>query len=310
MNVLPDDHKERFDNAVRAFSQQEPVRVTAEKLQAFLKTTSDIDVPPATRLRWLAIDLENKKFEQGWRGLRAIYQAAGAADPSDADVLHSWGVSASEWAEEWMTPGFSDRVAISGEAERVLRAALELSPKNSEIAYALGGVRYNHPARTEHRELYRSQAIDWFTRAVEWDTGNVLAQLYLAHCFHDRKDWVRAIAEYEKVDLERLAREWPAWRAVKCREQLAQCYAYAGNRLEAVGRFNAFLNDVESWDDKSVEERVINVDELVATMIDLLDDPELLRRTRALVCRLGLQGQYRELALRGGAEEGGDVSEE
>jgi tetratricopeptide (TPR) repeat protein len=310
MKDLTEDEEERFDRAVRAFSEEVPMRVTAEELRAFLDATGDIDMPPAYRFRWLAIKLENEEFEEGWSGLRAIYQAAAAADPSDADVLHSWGISASEWAEEWMTPGLSDREAIAGEAERVLRAALELKPRDSGVAHALGLVRYNHPARAEHRERYRSQAIEWFSRAVEWDGGNVMAQLYLAHCFHDRKDWGRAIAEYDKVDLDKLARDWPAWRAVKCREQLAQCYAYAGNRVEAVRRFTAFLDDVESWDEESLEERVDYVDELVATVTDVLEDPELLRRTRALVERLGLQRAYEELALPIRTEEGGAVLDE
>jgi tetratricopeptide (TPR) repeat protein len=309
MNGLPEDQKARFDQAVRAFSGIGAVRVTTEKLRAFLEATRDIDMPPANRLRWLAIAVESLEFEQGWEGLRAIYQAAAEADPTDAFVLHSWGISARNWAEEWMTPSLSDRVAVAGEAERVLRAALELTPRDSRIAHTLGLVYYNHPARTEDAAGYLSQALDWFGRAVEWGPDNVIAQLYVAHCFHDRKDWRRAIAEYERIDLDRLAREWPEWRAVKCREQLAQCHAYAGHRDEAVGRFTAFLDAVESWDEESLEERVVNVDELVVAVTDILDDPELHRRTRALVERLGLQKRYRELALGGGASGGCPISD-
>jgi hypothetical protein len=304
MNTVPEDPKARIDHAARVFGETGPVRVTPEKLHAFTESTRDIDLAPANRLRRLAIELESLEFEQGWSGLRAIYQAAAEADPTDPLVLHSWGISASNWAEEWMTPDLSDRVAIAGEAERVLRAALELAPRDSKIAYTLGLVYYNHPTQVEDAEGYRSQAIGWFSRAVEWDPGNTIAQLYIAHCLHDRKEWLCAIAEYEKIDLDRLARAWPAWRAVKCREQLAQCYAYSGNRDEAVRRFIAFLDEVESWDGKSVEERIVNVDELVVAVTDLLGDPELLRRTSALVDRLSLQMRYRGLALRGRADEG------
>jgi tetratricopeptide (TPR) repeat protein len=292
MNGLPEDQKARFDHAVSAFSGVGAVHVTAEKLRAFLGVTRDIDMPPANRLRWLAIKLESLEFEHGWKGLRAIYQAAAEADPADALVLHSWGISANDWAEEWVTPGLSDRVAIADEAEQVLHAALELTPKDSRIAHTLGLVYYNHPARAEDAEAYRARALNWFRRAVEWDAGNTIAQLYVAHCIHDRKDWPRAIAEYERVELDQLARGWPAWRAVKCREQLAQCYAYAGNRVESTRRFAAFLDDVESWDEGRVEECVINVDELVTAVTEQLDDPVLLRRTRALVDRLGLQRRY------------------
>lgn len=309
MNALPEDQRDRFDHAVRAFSEQGPVRVTTEKLHGFLEATRDIDMSPADRLRRLAINVEHLEFEQGWNGLRAIYQAAAAADPTDAAVLHSWGISARNWTEEWRTAGLPDRVAIAGEAERVLRKALELAPRDSMIAHTLGLVYYDYPAQAKDAEGYRSQALDWFSRAVEWDPGNTIAQLYVAHCFHDRKDWLRAVAEYEKVDLDRLARDWPAWRAVKCREQLAQCHAYAGDRDEAIGRFTAFLDDVESWDEQSLEERIVNVDELVATVTDILDDPELLRRTRELVDRLALEKRYQELALRGLAKQGGAVSD-
>jgi hypothetical protein len=98
-------------------------------------------------------------------------------------------------------------------------------------------------------------------------------------------------------DRDRLSRSWPAWRAVKCREQLAQCYAYSGNREEAIRRFTAFLGDVESWDETRVEECIVNVDELVVAVTELLDDRELLRRTRALVERFVLQNRYRSFAL-------------
>jgi len=309
MNALPEDQKARFDHATRAFGAKGSVRVTPEKLHEFLEATRDVDMPPANRLRWLAIELEYLEFEQGWNGLRTIYQAAAEADPTDAAVLHSWGISASNWAEEWMTSQLADRVAIACEAERVLRAALELTPNDRKIAYTLGLVFYNHPSRNEEAERDRSKALDWFSRAVEWDTGNTIAQLYIAHCFHDGKNWSRAIEEYEKIDLERLACTWPAWRAVKCREQLAQCYAYFGRIDEAIDKFSALLDDVESWDEKSVEERIVNVDELVVAVTSILGDPGLLRRTSALVVRLGLQKRYRELALIAPANEGSPVQD-
>lgn len=296
MNGLSVDQKSRFDNAIRVFSGLGAVCVTPEKLHSFLEATRDINVPPATRLRWLAMEVESLEFEDGWSGLRAIYELAATTNPLAPSILHSWGISAINWAEEWRTPGLSDRVAIASEAERVLHAALSITPGDSTIAHSIGLVFYNHPDRAEDVEGYRSQALDWFSRAVDWDPNNVIAQLYIAHCLHDRKDWLRATAHYEKVDLDQLARDWPAWRAVKCREQLALCHAYMGNRNEAVGKFTAFLDDIETWDEQSVEERIVNLDELVAAVTDILNDPELLRRTSAVVHQLGLQKRYGELA--------------
>jgi tetratricopeptide (TPR) repeat protein len=157
---------------------------------------------------------------------------------------------------------------------------------------------YNHPAYGENPEKHESQAIDWFTRAIEWDSGNVMAQLYLAHCFHDRREWSRAIAEYEKVDLALLARDWPAWRAVKCREQLAHCLAFAGRTEEAVRHFSVFLDNAAVWDGEQAEENIINVDELVDAVTHKLDNPELLRRTRELVERLAKHARLNWLAKR------------
>jgi tetratricopeptide (TPR) repeat protein len=293
---LPEGQKALFDRAVARFRVEGPVCVNPEKLSAYLDHTRDIEAPAAQRLRWLAIGLEHDRFERGWDGLRAIYQAAAQADPTDPFILHSWGLSASIWAENPLfTPDPSERMAITGEADRVLRAALERAPRDSLIAHTLGLVHYNDPAGAEGPDGFLSRAIDWFARAVEWDPGNQMARLYLAHCFHDRKDWARAIAEYEKIDLQQLARRWPAWRAVKCREQLAHCHACAGNTDEAVRRFTAFLDDVESWDGARIKEDLINVDELVDAVTHRLDHPPLLWRTRELVKRLELAKLYPQL---------------
>jgi tetratricopeptide (TPR) repeat protein len=300
---LPKEPKAQFDRAVATFRGEGPVCVNPQKLRVYLEDTRHIEAPPAQRLRWLAIALEHERLERGWDSLRTIYQAAVDAAPTDPWVLHSWGLSASQWVEGGVYASDpEERKAIADEAEGVLRAALELAPRDSRIAHTLGLLYYNHPAWTEAPEGYQSRAIDWFTRAIEWDPADVLAQLYLAHCFHDRKDWLRAIAEYEKVDLDRLARNWPAWRAVKCREQLAHCHAYAGHTDEAVRLFSAFLDTAASWDETQTEESIINLHELVDAVTHKLDHPELLRRTRDLVKRLAqdprmrwLEKQYRQL---------------
>jgi tetratricopeptide (TPR) repeat protein len=293
VSELSEAEMTQFRDAVRTFRDQGRVRVTAEKLHAYLDQTRDVPASPSNRLRWLAIQLEHASFEHGWDDLRTIYRAAAAADPADYRVFHSWGLSASNF----VAPGANTldpaaRRTISEEAERALLAALELSPRDSHVAHTLGLVHYNHP---DYAESYQPRAIEWFARAVEWDSRKVIAQLYLAHCYHDRKDWPRAIAEYERVDLEALARDWPAWRAVKCREQIAHCHAFAGNTDEAVRRFIALLDEVETWDKARTDEAVVNVDELVQAVTQKLDHPDLLRRTRDLVQRLKLAVRYPQL---------------
>ena len=291
---LPTEQKAAFDRAVGAFRGERPIRVTPEKLTAYLNDTRDVGSSPAQRLRWLAIALERLPFESGWAGLQAIYRAAAEADPTDPWVRHSWGLSASRWLEVCpasVTP--EERRAVANEAEGALFAALEFAPRDSRIAHTLGLLYYDHLSRIEDREVSLDRAIEWFTRATEWEPGDVLARLYLAHCFHDREDWDRDIAEYAQVDLARLARDWPAWRAVKCREQLAHCHAGAGHSAEATRLFAAFLDDAESWDDSQAEESISDLDELVDAVTRKLDSPALLRRARELVQRLATNPRTR-----------------
>jgi tetratricopeptide (TPR) repeat protein len=288
--------KSCLDVAVLSFAGDGVVSVTRAKLDAFLKETQNLELPAAERLRKLAIALEGRQFENGWDDLRMIYAAAVEADPHDANLFHSWGISALDWFGDWNTPKMADRVAIAAEVEQVLARALELAPQSSSIAYTLGLVYYNYPSRLEDRASYTAKAIPWFRKSLEWDVNNEMAQLYLAHCYHDEKDWGRAIEAHEKVDQERLVREWPhrRWRAIKCREQSAACYAWNGDTDEAVRRFARLLDELESIDEQTAEEAIANVDELVEAITRKLNHPELLRRTRALVKRLAVKQPWYE----------------
>lgn len=276
----------QFERAVEQFVGVGDVQVMAESIGVFLNQTSDFKEPPASRLRRLAIRLETETFERGWDGLRAIYQAGASADPRDSVLFHSWGVSAHEWMNSCITESLDARKAIADEGERVLKVALDLAPRNPCVAHSFGLLFYDHPARSSDEDGCLANAITWFARAVEWDPSLVIAQLYLAHCFHDRKDWPRAIAEYERVDLSRLAEDWPAWRVFKCREQLAHCHAEAGHIAEASRRFTELLDEMEAWSKDLAEERIVNLDELVEFATRKLSDPDLLSRVTGLSRRL------------------------
>src|SRR5262249_2108525 len=104
--------KSRLDVAVLSFAGDGVVSVTRAKLDGFLKETQNLELPAAERLRKLAIALEGRQFENGWDDLRMIYAAAAEADPHDANVFHSWGISALDWFGDWNTPEMADRVAI------------------------------------------------------------------------------------------------------------------------------------------------------------------------------------------------------
>src|SRR5262249_28377799 len=211
-----------FEAAVSLFRGGHTVRVRPADLEAFLELTQGIDLAAAQRLRRLAIALERRAAcQRGWEDLQVIYQRAAELAPNDATVFHSWGISATDWVDPYRGLEMPRRLAVASEAEWAFLKALDLSPRDSRMAYSLGLLYYEHPLRETDEATWVERAISWFTRAVEWDSGNVIAQLYLAHCYHDQKDWPRAICAYEKIDQATLARDWPLWRAVKCREQLA-----------------------------------------------------------------------------------------
>jgi hypothetical protein len=283
-----------FDDAVAAFRGAGPVRVSPGDLDAFLVVTSHLDDRPAELLRRLAIALESDRFENGWADLRAIYQAALDLEPDYAHAHHSLALAAEWYYEDRRLPR-EERIAIAGEAEAALANAERLQPGDSRIVYAVGLLWYNHPAHRDDPATYRTRALSRFEEAVALDATNVMAQLYAAHCYHDGHDWPAAIAAYERVDLARLAAERPAWRAVKCREQLAACHAAAGHLDEARRRFLEWLDAAEAWQGEALEDRVVNVDELVWALTHYLHDRQVEDRTRSLVVRIGMQRRYPSL---------------
>jgi tetratricopeptide (TPR) repeat protein len=283
-----------WEDAVRAFRGDDwPLVVTREKLDAFLGATAHLDASAGDRLRQLAIALEMHSFRNGWADLRSIYVFAATIEPDNYRVPHSHGISASRWADNERLSD-TERLALGQEAEAAYLAALRLAPGTSHIAHSLGILWYDHCWTAERNEEYRLRALGWFEQAVAWDVTNDVAHLYIAHCHHDVRDWPRAIAAYERVDLARLARNWPAWRAVKCREQLAACYAASGNLDEARRLLVAWLDEVSTLDDTALKDRVINVEELVDTLTRYLPDEGLIARTRVLIGRLNCAHWYPE----------------
>jgi tetratricopeptide (TPR) repeat protein len=304
MRGIPQDRKSQFDAAVRAFKGEGEIYVTNASLEVFLMEMRDIEIPEEEKLRQLAISTEHDIFAEGWTGLRAIYEAAAKANSQDPYVFCSWGVSAHSWYEDYKTPELTKRLAIASEAEKVLTIALKLEPQDSHIAYILGLIYYDHPARDEDLKTYLSKAIGWFRRALEWNADNEMALLYLAHCYHDlashfseQNYWELAVEAYESVNQDRLICNWPRWRAVKCREQLASCYAWSGNQKKAERLFSAFLDEIEAveLDEFRSNDAVVNLDELVDTLTRKLDNAGLLQRTRVQARRFGFENRYENL---------------
>jgi hypothetical protein len=295
---MPDT--KQLQEAISLFHGDDSVPIRALDLDAFLDLTEGSDISPGQRLRLLAIALERRATRQRkWEDLQLIYQKAAELAPDHATVFHSWGISATEWMDRRRTPEMSRRVQIASEGERALLKALDLAPRNSHIAHSLGLLHYQHPLGETNEEPWLERAITWFGHAAKWenDRYSVIAQLYLAHCYHDRKDWPHAIAAYEKVDQARLAAEWPRWRGVKCREQIAHCYALSGQTDISIRLCFNFLDDVEPLDVSTARDWVINLDEIVDAVTNHLNDPTLLRRTQEVARRLGYTKRYPKLCM-------------
>lgn len=302
MRGIPENKEHLFKEALNSFKGTEDIYVTDEKLETFLKATKDIEIPKEERLRQLAISLEHEKFEKGWKSLSKIYQKASEINPKDSYIFHSWGISASEWFESWMTTDLTEQLEIFSESEQVLSKALALEPENSDIAYSLGIINYTHPSHLTNRTFYLEKAINWFSLAIKWNNQNVMAHLYLAHCYHDfayhinPNYWENALNAYKNVDQHALARDFPVWRVLKCREQIAACYCWSGNQEEAVYHFSKFLDEIEVFelDEYNSHEAIINFDEIVDSLTKKLNNPVLLKRTKAQVIRYGFENLYQE----------------
>jgi tetratricopeptide (TPR) repeat protein len=259
----------------------EPLSITNEKLERFLQRTATSALPRSERLRILAAFLETEELRDSWAGLQRIYESAARENPRDPAIYHSWGVSAYRRCDYYEGDlGDEDAEGTAKIAESAYRRALALDPALADCEHGLGLLYYSHHLTDDDEEELHDRALRHFRRAVELDSGCVMAQLYIAHCLHDREEWVPAIEAYLAVDGERLKEEWPRWREVKMREQIAQCCMRAGRLAEAVTRFRKFLDEIESYDDEQFEEGVIDLRQLMDAAENHLDDSELLRRAR------------------------------
>ena len=94
----------------------------------------------------------------------------------------------------------------------------------------------------EAREDNTNLALEKFLKAYELDANNFLACLYVAHCFHDKKELDTALNYYEKVNQKDL-KEFQIWRFVKLIEQIGYCHFKLGRK--EIGRKK--FEEVLSW---------------------------------------------------------------
>lgn len=113
----------------------------------------------------------------------------------------------------------------------------EIETKDAEDYYLLGLTHYmSNDDKTYHKKL----AIEQFQESLKIDCLHFLSRLYLAHCYHDFKNFELAALHYSKVDKQEL-KEFQYWRFVKLQEQLGECLYKLGDKERALMLFDFVL---------------------------------------------------------------------
>ena len=125
--------------------------------------------------------------------------------------------------------------------EDILRSEIKLmleeySEKDSNCYHLLGLVDFE----SDNWEKHIEKSIANFKKAVALDGNNFLAQLYLAHCFHDINQLDLALENYNKVDKKKL-KDFQVWRHTKLIEQIGYCQYKLGNKKIGEKHFEEVL---------------------------------------------------------------------
>lgn len=278
---------ELLDYLRREFGARHPLRdFGGLDLENYLRRTNQFPVPAVERLRQLAIFLERECSTgisaEDWAVLRRVYDFGANLNSTDDALWWSRGIAATHLAEVESDPRLADELFADGEA--ACRKAFELAPGTAGILYSLGINAYMNRSRAV------KEAKQWFAAAFERDPDHIMAQLYLGHCCHDDGQWREALDAYTGIDQEQLARDWPRWRAVKLREQIAFCCMKCGLRDDALRQFQEVLSVYEGIEPDQVLELAFP-DELVEAATGELR-AELHNRTKACMEKNGQGSLY------------------
>lgn len=116
---------------------------------------------------------------------------------------------------------------------------------SSESYQILGLIDYE----SEDWERNSSRILENFSKSVDKDETNFLAQLYLAHIYHDTGNLKLALENYLKVDAKAL-KKFQLWRYVKLIEQIGYCKYKLGNKAEGIKLFEKVLNCYKNSQDE------------------------------------------------------------
>jgi tetratricopeptide (TPR) repeat protein len=279
-----DDLKLELKAAIEIFVEDvTPIDVTTGFMSAFLEITKNIELPKEERLRQLAIAIEREEIVDGWKGLLKIYEVALQENPTGVKVFRSIGVSAIEWCNDWRESDLSKRNRATLDGKEAISKGLKISPKDGDLSHVMELLYYEEHYESEAEKLKNTEtAYQWFCRAAE-NNAVESAKLHRAHCLHDLHRWDAAIIAYESVNQKLLAEQLHPWRVYKLREQIAYCYAQAGQHEKALTLCHKFIDGILAMNDEMRKDVVMNLDELVESATKLLKNEHLISRTRKLI---------------------------
>ncbi len=199
-----------------------------------------IDIAPSERLRQLAIHWEpvcaQMKQPKGWKILRRIYLEALKYDNTWENHYHSMALSARTCTRNLDRADPAVEVLLKESLEVCARGIFRLP--DSAMLYTSRG-------RTNYELDILEDSIADSEKALELDSKQMWAALYLAHALHDLQRWKEAIKAYNYIDVN-FFNGPAAWRGVLVKDQTASCYLYAGNRAHAMELFESALKSYEA----------------------------------------------------------------
>ena len=126
----------------------------------------------------------------------------------------------------------------------IRKKILDQNELTSENYQVLGLIDYESDDWKNHSE----RILENFTKSVEKDESNFLAQLYLAHICHDTGNLKLALENYLKVNDKDL-KEFQLWRYVKLIEQIGYCKYKLGDIDGGIKLFEEVLEWYEKTED-------------------------------------------------------------
>lgn len=299
---------ERIDKEYidRFINDEYPIEVTQEKILDFVEYTNHIDRSKEERVLVLALEIKSDDFKKGWEDIRLLYDYTldHCSKEEKFDYLIDWIVNALDWSNTYLeyVSSYEERIKIADECLLKLEDALSLRPNKASIHHLFGNFYYDHPKvmgqikinEAECHEFIR-KALSHFLEAFTIEPLKYISCFYIAHCYHDLKDWGKALLYYQKIDTTFFIKENPhwEWRVWKAEEQICLCYAMLGEIDKSKMYFDVFLSKVEKMKEEPFDDLIVNFDESFQ-LIDKIKDTALTKRLVDIAIRKGYENRYKK----------------